>query len=257
MMLKSRVLRSLLVAVISVVVAGGIVWALVQITEDVGAIVTLEVRAPDGIEVYLDEGLETRAETIAFAPVQVDVFGTVSDSEDVPVWVYNRSLSAVQVSLDDDLDLADVVFEGAQEGSLVEPDGVLPGTLSLEFGDGVPGTFDFTIFFQAEGPIVTPTPIPEPTPTPEPVTVAEFQGRNDHITEPFSITRVPWKLNYSMHSGVQSDLFLLDVSSAGRIKTVGKFQGTGEWLVFDPETIGTFRMEIQTIDHSWSITITE
>ena len=57
-------LKAVAVAVIVMAVTTTVVSALTTFTRDVGGSVTVELHLPDGIEVYLDEGLTQVAENI-------------------------------------------------------------------------------------------------------------------------------------------------------------------------------------------------
>ncbi len=150
---KSVVLRGIVIAAVLLLITGGAVFAFAQFTRDVAASVNILVIPEDGIEVYLDEGLTEVAEFIEFGTVEVDFFGTVGEPPSVPVWVKNYSLSRVELSLDDDYNMADVVFDGVSEEIFLEPGEVFAGELTLSFHQGGEGTFNFTIFFNADGPI--------------------------------------------------------------------------------------------------------
>ena len=163
---------------------GGIVYAVTQISRDVAATVNVQVKTTDGIEVYLDEGLSQVAELFSFGDVEVDVFGTTTEPVRTPVvWVHNRSNSGILLSLTDDFALGDVRFipaaapvAAAAAETLGEPGPtptptpasprpppvptlflppgeVVRGILTLRFHQGIAGTYNFTVFFQAVGPV--------------------------------------------------------------------------------------------------------
>ena len=174
-MLRHRTaLRAIAVSLTPLVLLGGIAFALVQVTRDVTASVTVQVKIEDGIEVYLNEALTDVASFIEFGTLEVDLFGTVGEPPSVPVWILNRSFSVIELTLNDNYGPADVVLLGMDEPRVMQPDEVLPAELSLRFHVGAEGTFDFIVSFQAEGPLPGPTPTPTPTrtatPTPYPPT---------------------------------------------------------------------------------------
>ena len=166
----------LVVAAMSLLTTG-VVFALVQVTKDVTATVTVNLKLPDGIEVYANENLSQVVNQLNFGEVVVDKFGTMVQPSSVPIWVKNWSASTVRLDLDDDFGTGDVLFAFAGENPMplserdvfLEPEGVLPGEVSLRF-DAAPAEdeHNFTVFFNAEGPIlVTPTPTPVSIPDPD------------------------------------------------------------------------------------------
>ena len=76
-MKSKRVIAISVVAVATLVVLTGLAFALVQVTRDVDATVDVQVIAPDGIEIFLDEALTQAAGTVEFGSVDVDPFGTL------------------------------------------------------------------------------------------------------------------------------------------------------------------------------------
>ena len=153
-MTSRRLPRSLTLVVAIAVVSAGIAFALAQVTRDVAATVNVAVKAPDGVEIYLDEGLTEIADSVDFGTVKVDVFGTKQEPAPVPVWIKNHSLSAVELSLDDDYADGDVVLEGVDQSPVLQPDEVLPALLALDFNQSlIAGPQPFTMFFNAEGPV--------------------------------------------------------------------------------------------------------
>ena len=163
---------ALLIAIFSVVSAG-IAYALIEFSRDVPASVTVELRFPDGIEVYSDAGLTQPVELLDFGEVEVDVFGTVGPQTPIPVWVENLSSSMVRLRVVDDFLIGEVLmgFGGDEPRPAPEhaielaPDQVVDGQVALRFSETVEGPHQFVISFVAEGPI-TPVPTPAPTPTP-------------------------------------------------------------------------------------------
>ena len=133
---RSVILRGIVTAAILLVITSGAVFALTQFTLDLAASVNIQVKTEDGIEVYLDADLTQVATSIEFGTVEVDIFGSVSESLGVPVWVKNHSLSAIKLSLDDDYGIADVVFKGVSEETILEPGEVFAGELTLSFNEG-------------------------------------------------------------------------------------------------------------------------
>ena len=114
------------VVVITALVMGSAI-AFAQITRNVSASVNVLLLAQDGIEIYLDDSLTQVADSVDFGVTTVDVFGTSSGVTGVPVWVHNRSLSTIEVSLGDDFAAADVMFEGTVQNPVLAPDEVWPG----------------------------------------------------------------------------------------------------------------------------------
>ncbi len=154
--------RALFISLVFLATLGGVALALTQITREVPASVNVQVKTPDGIEVYLDPGLTQVADSLGFGDIQVDAFGTVSEPVAVPVWIHNRSYSKVELSLSDDFEAADVTILGEDPTPILQAGEAMPVELVLVFHQGVQGNFSFTIFFNAEGPIgvATPTPVP-------------------------------------------------------------------------------------------------
>ena len=153
--MKARIftLEGVAIVMFALAVATSVVSALTTITRDVGGSVTAVVNDPDGIEVYLDENLTQVADSVAFCSIKIDLFGTVKEGGAVPVWVHNLSLSTVRLSVEDDFTRADVAFDG--DGSTLDVGQTLAGELSLNFSSGAQGDFDFTITFNADGPIIS------------------------------------------------------------------------------------------------------
>ena len=152
-MFRNKKLNSIAMAVALLVILTGVALALVQVTRDVDATVDVIVIAPEGIEIYLDEGLTQPAGTVEFGSVDVDPFGTLVEELSVPVWVKNISLSNVRLTLSDNFDAADVVFVGEEQEPVLAPDEVLAGELSLHFTEPTDGSFEFTLSFLADGPV--------------------------------------------------------------------------------------------------------
>ena len=181
---RSITLRGVILASALLLALGGIVYAVTQISRDAAATVNIQVKTTDGIEVYLDEGLSQVAELFSFGDVEVDVFGTTTEPVRTPVvWVHNRSNSGILLSLTDDFALGDVRFipaaapvAAAAAETLGEPGPtptptpasprpppvptlflppgeVVRGILTLRFHQGIAGTYNFTVFFQAVGPV--------------------------------------------------------------------------------------------------------
>ena len=150
---SKRVITGVLVAIAALVVLTGVALALVQVTRDVPASVNINVVATEGIEIYLDEGLSNAAEAIVFGDVDVDVFGTLVSDVAIPVWVKNISATGIRVSLSDDFRDADVIFVGHEQRPFVAPGEVLPGGLTLDNIHSLGGAFNFTLTFQAQGPV--------------------------------------------------------------------------------------------------------
>ena len=147
-------LRGLMLVVAIAVTSAGIAFALVEFTREVDATVTVQLQAPDGIEIYLDDGLTQIADFVDFGDPHVDLFGTASGVDPVPVWIKNHSLSAVELTLDDDYADADVVLEGEDHNPVLQPDEVLPAVLTLDFDPSpIAGPQPFTMFFHADGPV--------------------------------------------------------------------------------------------------------
>ena len=130
---KRRAVRGLVLATVMTVILIGTAFALVRITREVSATVSVQLLLQDGIEVYLNEGLTQIADSIDFGIVEVDVFGTARGSVGVPVWIHNRSLSTIRLNLDDDYAPADVVFDGDDQEPFLDPDEVLASVLVLKF----------------------------------------------------------------------------------------------------------------------------
>ena len=156
----------------------GIAYALIEIQRDVPATVTVQLRVPDGVEVYLDEELTQTADLLDFGVLEVDVFGTSSGDTPVPLWVTNLSNSDISLTVVDDLLIGEVLmgFAGAElrpspdHAIILAPGQVVGGRVALRFSETVAGPHQFTVSFLAEGPIVptpTPTPTAGPTPTPQ------------------------------------------------------------------------------------------
>ena len=154
-MLNSRsvILRGIITVAVLLAITSGVVFAFAQFTRSLAASVNILVIPEDGIEVYLDAGLTEVATSIEFGTVVVDFFGSMGEPPSVPVWVKNHSLSTIELTLDDDYGMADVVFKGVSEKTVLEPGEVFAGELTLSFNEGAEGTFDFTIFFNADGPV--------------------------------------------------------------------------------------------------------
>ncbi len=159
MFTKRLGIRSLIIAAITLGLLSGVAFAVVTITKNVSATVRVQVDAPDGIEIYLDDALTQPAEFIDFGEVSADVFGSVAgEPPSVPVWIKNVSFSEIRLSLDDDFAHGDVVFQGGVQEPVLQPDEVLAGVLTLTFSQGVPGEFNFAVAVRAEGPLGEPTP---------------------------------------------------------------------------------------------------
>jgi len=142
------------IGLVSLAMLTGVVLAVTRITRDVPATVNVQLRPQDGIEIYLDEALTQPADNLDFGEVNADVFGFVVDGPaEVPVWVKNISLSTIRLSLDDDYDVADVVFVGEDQEPILAPDDVLAGVLVLEYHQPAEaGTRPFTVSVNADGP---------------------------------------------------------------------------------------------------------
>ncbi|MDP6715334.1 MAG: hypothetical protein QF368_11990 [SAR202 cluster bacterium] len=152
-------LRSVIIAVAMLAIVGGAVLAAVVVTNSVSATVTVQVTAPDGVEIYLDEGLTQVGDLIDFGDVNADVFGTTDgDPPAVPVWIKNVSFSDIRLSLSDDFPHGDVRFQGRTTNPILLPDQTLAGVFLLEFAQGVDGTFNFAVAVEAEGPLGIPDP---------------------------------------------------------------------------------------------------
>ena len=158
----------------------GIAYALTEFKKDVTASVTVSLKVPDGVEVYADAGLTQVVDSLPFGAVEMDFFGTVTESPRRPVWVQNQSNSVIRLRLEDDLTFGQVLFgfggkeprPSPEHAIVLEPEQVVAGEVGLRFFEGVTGDHQFTVFFIAEGPIAlppTPTPVsPTPTATPRP-----------------------------------------------------------------------------------------
>jgi hypothetical protein len=182
--------RGIVVAVLIIATVTGTAIALTQFVQTVAATAVVRVTAPDGIEVFLDSQLTQPAEQIDFGQIDLDFFGTPIQDSSVRVWIVNRSASTVRISVDDDFEAANATLDSVLgNSSQLGPGEVIAGEISLNFHRGVSGTFDFTIFFEAEGPLPTPTatstpypgqltpsptapPFPTITPTPRPAPTA-------------------------------------------------------------------------------------
>ena len=140
------------------------------------ASVTVSLKVPDGVEVYSDADLTQVVDSLPFGAVEVDVFGTVTESPRKPVWVKNHSNSVIRLRLEDDLTFGQVLFgfgggeprPSPDHAIVLEPEQVVAGEVGLRFFEGVTGDHQFTVSFIAEGPIVAPTATPRPAPTPIP-----------------------------------------------------------------------------------------
>ena len=157
----------------------GIAYALIEIQRDIPASVTVQLRVPDGVEVYSNAELTQTADLLDFGVVELDVFGTPSGDTPVPLWVANLSNSNISLRVVDDFLIGEVLigFGGAElrpspeHAIVLEPGQVMDGQVALTFSEVVGGPHQFNVSFVAEGPIVpTPTPTPTPTrgPTPTP-----------------------------------------------------------------------------------------
>ncbi len=154
---KLATLRSLALALATTAILSGVAFAVVTVTKNVSATVRVQVDAPDGIEIYLDEALTQPAEFIDFGEVSADVFGSVAgEPPSVPVWIKNVSFSEIRLSLSDDFVHGEVEFQGGVQQPLLQPDEVLAGMLTLRFSQGVPGEFNFAVAVRAEGPVPSP-----------------------------------------------------------------------------------------------------
>ena len=152
----------------------GVVYALVQITRDVSATVTVSLKVPDGIEIYSDANTTQVVNQLNFGDVVVDGFGTIVQPSSVSIWVKNWSASTFRLDLDDDFPDGEVLFAFnggpplplSGQDVVLDPEEVLPGEVSLRF-DGAPteDVHNFTVFFIGEGPILVPTPTPTAPPT--------------------------------------------------------------------------------------------
>ena len=188
----------LLLAVTSLLTAG-IVYALIQVTREVSATVTVLMKVPDGIEVYSNENLTQVVNQLDFGEVVVDKFGTIIQPPTIPLWIKNRSSSTIELDLADDFNIGDVLI-GVDGGDLrlafgqrefLEPEAVLPVEVGLRFSEQVQGDHDFIVSFIGEGPIIaTPTPPPTPTPREIPVTVVVTKVVNVEVPVTVVVTRV-------------------------------------------------------------------
>ena len=73
---RLRTINSITISFALLLILGGAVYALTQVTRNVSATVNVQVSAPNGIEIYLDANLTLPAVNIAFVTVVVDPFGT-------------------------------------------------------------------------------------------------------------------------------------------------------------------------------------
>ena len=170
---------ALVIGVLSVA-SIGIVFALIEFQRDLPASVTVELRVPDGVEVYLDAELTQTADLLDFGVVELDFFGTPSGDTPVPLWVANLSNSSISLRVVDDLLIGEVLigFGGAElrpspeHTIILEPGQVVDGRVGLRFSETVAGPHQFTVSFVADGPIAVPTPTPTATPTPTPTPTA-------------------------------------------------------------------------------------
>ena len=154
---KQVAVRVVAIAAAVLLISTGIALAVVRVTRQLPATVTVQLIAPDGIEIYLDAGLTQVATSIDFGTVEVDPFGTSRGLVPVSVWIQNQSLSGIKLTLGDDYPDADVVLEGTAQNPVLQPDEVLPAVLTLDFHQSpIAGPRPFTVFFHADGPSVPP-----------------------------------------------------------------------------------------------------
>ncbi len=152
------------------------------------------------------------------------------------------------------------------------------GDLSLDFHRGVSGTFNFNVFFEAEGPIpVTPTPsiaptvIPSPTPvptaapapTPIPVStptpaalIFTHTGLAQQTTPSFQVSSSPWKLEYQADWDGTFQIVLRPVGQAIVTQSV---VGGVKYETFVHEQIGDFYFEVTTAPSNgvWTLWVLE
>ena len=137
----------------------GIAFALIEFQRDLPASVTVQLRVPDGIEVYLDAELTQTADLLDFGVLEVDVFGTSSGDTPVPLWVTNLSNSNVSLRVVDDLLIGEVLigFGGAEltpspeHAIVLEPGQVVEGQVALRFSEVVEGLHQFTVSLRRRG----------------------------------------------------------------------------------------------------------
>ncbi len=246
---KSVILWGIVIAAVLLAMTGGAVFAFAQFTRDVTASVSIQLIPEDGIEVYLDEGLTEVATSLDFDTVVVDFFGSVGESPSVPVWIHNRSLSTIRLSVDDDFDTADVVFMSGEQEPLLAPDEVLPGVLTLEFHEGIEaGIRPFTIFVIADGPIGGP-----PLPVEPPSGLVSWWPGDDNADDIVGGNNGTLQGDTIFTPGMVGQAFSFDgvddyvrITNAQNIPATGPFSAEA-WIKYDSSDPAGINPEVLTI----------
>ena len=162
-----------LIAVLALT-SGGLAYATHRVF-DVGVTgsVQVQIKVPEGVEVYEDSTLQMAVSSLAFEDVIPRGPNVVVNPGPIKVWVQNHTFQAVQVDVDDDYVVGpngvDVtaVF-GPTSGDLqpkalnafeLQPEGTsgdgIEGYVGLQFSENQPAQYGFNVIFRA---ILPPPP---------------------------------------------------------------------------------------------------
>ena len=151
------------VVALLLVLSAGAAYALTELVlKEVGGSVTVNLKVPDGIQVYSDGALTQPVDSLDFGEIKVNVFGKVLQPTRIPVWVENQSNSVVGLRLGDDFASGEVLFgfgggpvkPSPEHAIELEPGQVVAGEVGLRVFEGVDGAHKFTVFFIATRPLL-------------------------------------------------------------------------------------------------------
>ena len=153
--------------------SGGLAYAGHAVFDvNVTATVEVQLKVPEGIQVYEDGTLQNVVASLVFDDVAMPLEGPVVNPDFIPVFVQNHTFEAVEVGVDDDYVVGPngvdiTTLFGPTTGSLqtspgnvftLQPEGAsgdgIPGYVGIHFTQNSPATYSFNIVFKA----VLPSP---------------------------------------------------------------------------------------------------
>ena len=148
--------------------SGGLAYATHRVFEvGITGNVDVQIKVPDGVEVYEDSTLQTVVVSLAFQDVIPQGPNVVVNPSPIKVWVQNHTFQAVQVDVGDDYVVGpngvDVTaLFGPTSGDLqpkalnsfaLQPEGSsgdgMEGYVGLQFSENEPAQYGFNVIFRA------------------------------------------------------------------------------------------------------------
>ena len=261
---RRTIRRALLILAVVLMASAGIVYAVAPFFREVTATLTLNLKVPDGIEVFEDADLQNPMDLLEFGEATVDVFGSTPDGPIVLAYIHNLSFSKIRLSVDDDFEHGEVLIAPKGEDPVpssdniieLDPDEVLEAQVGVRVTNAIAGDHQFTVTFVAEGPVEPHDPGPPHDMEPNGEVVQELGLIEDYQTRRFYpkwmvvLRDIPLKIYLTRMHQEHVNKFTIEpfVSSIGPINP-----GEVGTIDFVPDQTGEFK--IHNVGHGYEATL--